>query len=421
MKKSEWMERIKLLAKKYSLRASAALLVVGLIVYTVYHVVASSSAHLMTTPTRPITDLRMMRGEGYWFRNESVLTVEGTGVVDALVESGSKASKNVALATVWSGEATSEVETTQRELDRLNRLIAILEASAVSPGTPLTYADAYRQQAGAIYLAMQNAMQAGKWSDVSALSDELLVLLNRHGALVGGASAHQSALAELKAQKSALLGKQSAKVYNEVSSGYYYDRTCVDGYETYFDIEDLDTLTLSHLDRLKSTSPLSYEGRTVVGKMVYSYTRYLAVEMQGEGSVFLEGELYELRFPQNDGRTLNMTCRRVTPSENGRFVAVFETGDNPSWLSQARISSVEVVAGSTTGYYVPDSALRVVDGVEGVYIFEDSTVRFRRVEVLYRGDGYCVVAEQGDLGEEYLALYDILITDGKKLYDGKVY
>jgi hypothetical protein len=55
-----------------------------------------------------------------------------------------------------------------------------------------------------------------------------------------------------------------------------------------------------------------------------------------------------------------------------------------------------------------------------VYIFKDSTVYFRRIEVLYRGDGYCIVAEQNGR-EGYLALYDLLVTSGENLYDGRVF
>ena len=70
---------------------------------------------------------------------------------------------------------------------------------------------------------------------------------------------------------------------------------------------------------------------------------------------------------------------------------------------------------------MPQSALYTVNGVEGVYIFKDSTVYFRRVEVLYRGDGYVIAAQNDDGNDAYLSGYDILITSGKDLYDGRVY
>ena len=116
-----------------------------------------------------------------------------------------------------------------------------------------------------------------------------------------------------------------------------------------------------------------------------------------------------------------MTCQRLIGSSDGRFAAIFSTEDSPAWFSYQRIQSVEITVGSSTGYYVPDSALVQNNGGDGVYIFRDSTVYFRRIEILYRGDGYCIVAEQGERGDDYLSLYDILITSGKNLYDGKVY
>jgi hypothetical protein len=82
---------------------------------------------------------------------------------------------------------------------------------------------------------------------------------------------------------------------------------------------------------------------------------------------------------------------------------------------------VEITVGSCKGYYVPEAALQNVNNVEGVYIFENSTVYFRRIEILYRGNGYCIVAEQSEGDGDYLSLHDVLITSGKDLYEGKVY
>ena len=56
-----------------------------------------------------------------------------------------------------------------------------------------------------------------------------------------------------------------------------------------------------------------------------------------------------------------------------------------------------------------------------MYIFHESTVRFRKIRILYRGDGYCIAEADGEEGDELLAPNDILITSGKNLYDGKVY
>ena len=74
--------------------------------------------------------------------------------------------------------------------------------------------------------------------------------------------------------------------------------------------------------------------------------------------------------------------------------------------------------------YIPEQALTWVDGESGVYVFESSTVYFRRAEILFAGDGYYVVslADPDPENEyDYLSGNDLLIVSGKKLYHGKVY
>ena len=407
--------------KKYTARFLAALLLVGLIVYTVYHVLGASAAGLMTVPTREITDLRMMSGNAYLFRDERVLSAEGQGVVNDLVLSGIKVSKNQALSEVYTGYKPLECEAVQAELDRINRAIGVLEKSGVSGSTSLSQAEKYRQEAKDIHLSIREAILAGRWQGLSDSSDEMLTLLNRYGALTGKLENREQLLASMRAEKSNLLKGDCVTVYSTDSSGFFYDRTCVDGYETVYTPTHLESLTPEILDDLKAQPPVTDENATTVGKMVYGYTWYLAVELEGDSSVFSVGTSYEIRFSRYDDRNLSMTCDRIAQGEDGRFVAVLSSSDTPAWLSHDRVQPVEIVVGSSVGYYIPESALVSLDGVEGVYIFKDSTVYFRRIEVIYRGEGYCIAAAREARGEDYLNLYDILITSGKNLYDGKVY
>lgn len=407
--------------KKYTPRFLAALLLVGLILYTVYHVLGASAAGLMTTPTREVNDLRVAPGNAYFFREERVLSVDGVGVVNDLTQSGVKVSKNQELARVYMQYKTPGREIIQAELDRLNRAVSILENSRVSAGTSLSKAEEYRAEAGALYLSMREAIQAGRWQGLADTSDEMLALLNRYGTLTGRTEDVDQLLKELKDERSKLLTGEYIAVQSSDSSGFFYDRGCVDGYETVYTPEQLDGLTPARLDELKSTPPVQDDKETTVGKLVYGYTWYLAVELEGDPSVLAVGDTYEITFSRTDGRSLSMTCEQVSASEDGRFVAVLSSSDMPAWLPQDRSQPVEIVVGSSTGYYIPESALTVQNGVEGVYIFRDSTVYFRRIDVIHRGEGYCIAAPNEGRGEAYLDLYDLLVTAGKNLYDGKVY
>lgn len=407
--------------KKYTPRFLAALLLVGLIIYTVYHVLGASAAGLMTTPTREVTDLRIMSGNAYFFRDERVLMTESPGVVNDLVASGVKVSKNQALAEVYTGYGELEREIIQADLDRLNRAIGVLESSKVSAGTPLAQAEEYRAKAGELYLVFREAILEGRWQGLSDTADEMLTLLNRHGILTGRLEDADQLLQSLREERSKLLTGERMTVQSTDASGFFYDRAHVDGYESLYTLERLDTLSPEALDELKNTAPVVNEAATTVGKMVYGYTWHLAVELEGDASVFAVGDSYEINFSGAEGHSLLMTCENLLAGEDGRFVAVLSSNDTPAWLSHDRVQSVEIVVGSSQGYYIPESALVVQDGVEGVYIFRDSTVHFRRIDVIYRGEGYCIAAPRGERGEDYLDLYDILVTAGKKLYDGKVY
>ena len=104
---------------------------------------------------------------------------------------------------------------------------------------------------------------------------------------------------------------------------------------------------------------------------------------------------------------------------------VFRADSTPAGFDYHRVQRVEITTEKTEGFYVPESALqtRTVNGEEqeGVYVFENSIVRFRRIEVLYRGDGYCIALRPDASEITELREGDILITSGKNLYDGKGY
>ena len=408
--------------KKYTARFLAALLLVGLIVYTVYHVLGSSEAGLMTVPAREVTDLRLTTGTAYLFRDEQVLSVDATGgVVNDLVKSGVKVSKNQALSRVFTEYQAMESEAVQQKLDALNRTIEVLERSIVSGGESLSHAEEYRAEAGALHLSMKEAILSGGWSELSDTSDEMLALLNRYDILTGRLQNADQLLQELQEERRALLKGEGVTVYSTNASGFFFDRSCVDGYESLYTLEALQSLTAESLDALKNSSPVWQENTTTAGKIVYGYTWYLAVETTGDSFDFVPGRAYEVRFPDAGARALSMTCERIAEDADGKLLVVLSSNDLPADFSYERVQSVELVVGSVVGYYVPESALVEQDGVEGVYIFKDSTVHFRRIEIIHRGDGYCIVAAKADQGADYLDLYDILITAGKNLYDGKVY
>ncbi|MBR2722382.1 MAG: hypothetical protein IKB75_06370 [Clostridia bacterium] len=409
--------------KSYLLRLCAVIALVGLIAYTLYHVAFSSEGSLMTTPSRKVTDTQTLTAKGYLFRHESVLYAEGEGLLYSLVSDGTKASKNTPLVEHRAQFSGGALATAQQKLDALCRSIAILEAGQSAVGAPLTQANDHRAEANALRISIKQMLGHTDRLSLAQSEDALLVALNRYAAVIGNDGAADALLNELRAERDALLSSPATVYYNTESSGRFYSRDFVDGYESLFTPEALQALNTESFHALTKAlqTPAQTEG-FAVGKIVYDHIWNLALRVPSlQTGSFEVGKQFEASFPENHGRTLELTCTNLIPEASGDLIAVFSCEDSPADFQFLRAQSVKLTFSSTEGYYVPASALvRLEDGAAGVYIFESRTVRWRWVVVLYEGNGYCIVEEQNGR-QGYLGLNDLLITYGTDLYDGRVY
>lgn len=406
--------------KQYGIRFAAAFALLCLIFYTVYHVFSGSSESLMTLPVRRVTDRQLVSADAYLFREEEVMTVSQKGLVNGLLPNGTKVSAGTAVAEVWNTGNAATLENDQITLDRVNRLIRILEDS-LSSGATLSKAQLYKKTAEATFFSAQKAMANGGWSQLGALEDKALVLLDQYVSVTEGKVVIQTTLERLMGVRSSLMTGDCQILSAQEHSGYFYHSSYVDGYESLFTPAALENLSVEQFSELTAAKASKPEGQ-IAGKMVYGQNWSLAIALDNvEKSLFSEGENYVFCFPDNEDREIRFACTRVIEGADGSAVGVFETRENPSEFLYFRMQRVEITTDLREGYYVPESALRTKDGVSGVYIFQNSTVCFRRIEILYAGDGYYIVAENDGTDKEYLSMYDILITSGKNLYEGRVY
>ena len=408
--------------KKYFGKFIVALTLVGLIVYTLFHALGFASGNLLTTPARRVTDTQILGGEGYLFRSEEVIRGDREGLINELVESGSKVGRDVKVAQIHEYDGKATLAETQRTVDRFTRIISTLEKGQTELGESLANAKEYKAQADRAFLDLKDAIESGDLRGATEIEDDMLASLSRLGILTGTDSNVANVLASIKASKEALLGNTYTDVVNTFSSGYFYNRSYVDGGEEIFTVDALENLTVDGFDALCEQFANASRDGFAVGKMVYEYDWYLAIGMDLSASELLqEGGFYYTVFPENEDLRLETVCQKIVTDGLNRAVVVLQVTDSPIDFDYLRAQRVEIEVSSCRGYYVPAQALRVVDGVEGVYIFENSTVYFRRVRVLYRGDGYVIVDEQGENGADYLALNDIMVTSGSNLYHGRVY
>lgn len=409
--------------KKYFPRFAAALALLGLVIYLLAHALEGSASSLLTTPVRYVNDTEITTSRAYLFRQEELLTAPEDRLIDELVPNGEKVGKNVELLRLYplptSTESASEL---QLRLDRLNRDLRILEESALPAGTTLAKAEEYRTSLLERYAAIRKSNGLGDIGAVASATEEFLILQNRYAALLGSAGDLDAAAEALRKEKAELLTTTPETRTCRTSSATFYGRNDVDGYESVFTMEALDGLTPERFRALTRSEPQAPSAGTVyAGKLVYGYTWYLATETDRSAADHLEvGDACSLGFPENGGKEISTKLSSRT-EDGDRVLLIFEADTEPSGFSFYRSQTVEITVGTTRGFYLPSTALQNVNGVEGVYIFEASTARFRRVEILYRGDGYAIAKTPEDSEITEIAFNDLLITSGRNLYDGKGY
>jgi hypothetical protein len=123
----------------------------------------------------------------------------------------------------------------------------------------------------------------------------------------------------------------------------------------------------------------------------------------------------------------------ITDSTDPTVLAVLRCAVTPSGFTYPRFAHVSLTLDTRRGYRIPETALVGQDGENGengVYILDGGRVSYRDVRILFRGEGYVIVyaptteereSEQDNTYhyDRYVALRDVVITEGDNLYDGK--
>lgn len=407
---------------KYLLSACISIV---LIVYIVYHLAGGFETELETTPAPLVTTQSTITSRITILRSERVLYAPFDGDISYLYADGDKVSINTTVAEIYPQSGADEIRQLIIELDRKIRL---LESSNMSDTEKRTDTASTDNLIRKHLYDILNAVDKGKIASADAVSDDFLIQLNRRRIITKTVNHYNVKIEALRAEKEALsatlVGAEGTVVTDR--PGYFY--TSLDGYENIFNAENISSLTYREYLEMTKKDPdslqASQEGYPV-GKLVTDYVWYVACEIDiSELHNYETGKRYSIKFPYNNGSVLSMNLYRIL-SEVGSDTAVliFSADILPEDFSYLRYQTVQIVRDSYTGYRVPVSAVRIVNGQPGVYILRGSQVIFRYIIPLYEYDGYLIVAERDKNIEnyyEYLAKNEFVITKGKELYDGKI-
>lgn len=227
----------------------------------------------------------------------------------------------------------------------------------------------------------------------------------------------EAAITETKQTIQSLQDSLSGAASVRASVSGVYSASC-DGYEDVLTPDILADLTPSSLNGL---TPVSTSGFS--GKMINENTWYYAVVLGEETAAQLEpGQEVTLRFSKGLSQDCPAFVQSISRSENGQVAVVFSCTRYISQVTLLRHQQGEIVLHGYEGLLVPANALRLnEDGDPGVFCRVGAYARFKKVELIYRGDGYYLVeAAAGTQGETVLRVGDQVISTSETLTDGMV-
>lgn len=384
--------------KRVALRAVATVFGILVIIYIGYQIWHKVTSTIKYEPATPYTYSVKSSGEGYIFRSEKVIASPGTGSIVPSVESGAKVSTGSEVAGLYSNGGA---EATQR-LAEIDSQIALLSLS--QKADRLTNRDVSKLDAETfeIITEMRRCAEQGKFSEAVSHRLNLITKVNRRSAASGTGGDVTAQIASLKASRDSLRS-QLGTLLNTVttqSSGWYYPET--DGYESTFTPDKIENLTYDSFRDLVSTpaADTSHDA----GKTVTSPTWYFVCELSRESldSKEIGGE-YTIYFPHNRSAKISMILEKVC--RNGDVgLAVFRTDKIPDGFDFARMQSYELLENEYTGFRIPKSAVRMLDGQMGVYVLTGEVVHFRKIEVMTEYESsYIVVMNHEAQAEEETA------------------
>lgn len=375
--------------------------------------------------------------DGVYMRDETLIYNSGTGVLSFENEDGTKVGKSSIIARRYKSEGDSAY---LREIENIERQIAVLDNAEKLLGTDRSQLEAISIQINESHSDLISAVLNCDYSEAGMKQRALLEAMCKREITLGNSGGYSAKKQELQQEISRLNAMISGSVQDVVAGSAGYFVSDVDGYEGEIGYSDIEKMTEARINEIVS-NPKKSAGGSTIGKLISDYHWRVAAVIGAEEMMNINtGDTVTLRVG-SDGKKFDAEVVAKTPcesnvgDENDKVVCVFGCDELNSVVARGRTARFKLVINSYGGLRVPRKALRYDEnGERGVFVESGQTLVFKKVEVVFWDDDYVIckqnvmkkheTSDNDDIYDEeidnsYLKLYDIIVTEGKELYDGK--
>lgn len=427
-KKSESKAEVFLrVTKRFFTQFGTAIISVAIVSYVFLQLMLNVGALVETESAVYASITERTELDAFLFRDEQTIPSGAAGNDCFLAEDGEKVRSGENIAITYSDP--KDVEIRQR-INEIDARLDVLNRSSLSTGASTTNISLLDAEINELVLSIIRQADSNDFDKVAREKEELLILMNRRQAIIKSES-YTAEIASLSREREQLANSLSGASYitESPASGYFY--STVDGYENIFTLDKLKNLTCEEYELLPASAPDKSLIESSTGKIVIGSTWYIAVALDKRtAESFRDGRNYPITFQYSNNTELDMKLeRRLTRSDKDITVLIFSSKQMPEGFDYSRCQTVELSHATHSGLRIHNNALRMKDGVTGVYVVVGSKIVFKETEILYTYGSYSICSipvnpaypDSDDItytSKTKLSLHDAVITEGEDIYDG---
>ena len=405
-----------------------ALLMLGEIGYQVYMAQARKTG-VKTQTALVNTIYKTIDTEAFVLREESLVSYAGRGTVVPNVRNGSKVGVGDPVAKIYTSASAAEKSLEASYLqDELEYYTNVQRFS----GSALAVAnEIYKSNVLASLMDVETALNENALSvlpeKVRALSTNVTRQQIANGKVIDVDAQISTLTARIESLSAGLTG--CTQITAE-SAGYYVSET--DGFESVGDYASAASMTAADVETLLRAEPRPALNN--VGKLITQFNWYVVCNVpEADADVLRVGRKLKVVFSDAGDKLLTLSVKAKNENENGVVTLVLAGDRMDDSISALRKEHIRIRVEEYTGFPVDSKAIRTkqepvydeqgkdtgkTEDVIGVYVRMERTAKFRKITIVYTGDGFVLAENTADTG--YLHLYDEVIVEGTELYDGKV-
>ena len=385
----------------------AVVTLLGIEGYRYFH----RSVSVSVAYTGQVTDSLSVTG---WVVRQETPLPDTSGTLLRQVQEGEKVHAGQTVAMAYASKSALEVVSRLEDTELKLQQLQFARSSFLDSDAALKVDSDISDSILRLHIATADGDYATATQEMSAMKTAVLKRSYSYESLEQIDQAIAQTRSDISSLQNQLSGATSVKT---PVAGVYSGST--DGSEEALTPDFLTDVTPARLDALSTGSAVKS-----AGKIITDNTWYFAANIPAQQARELQvGQEVTLRLSKGLQQDTPAYVQSISAEEDGQVAVVLSCTRYISQVTLLRHQQGEILLREYKGLRVPSAALRMdEDGSLQLFCRLGAYVCSKPVDLVYRGDGFCLVrSAQGAADERILRQGDLVISTARALTDGMIF